>query len=686
MNICFVHEEYPEETNFGGIAIYQKVTAEELVKQGNKVYVICRGIDEDKVYVENGVNIYRIYVPRTNKQINDYVEYRTKVAKLLNTFQESKLIDIIETPDWGAETVYFEQNRKIPLVVRLHTPLKVWLKYNKNNFGEITELLLKWEEKMLKSANLITCCSNALKNIIVDDFDINSSRILVTPNPANITNFYRDNNIKKENKLVFVGSLEERKGVCVLAKALNIVFNSYPNLTIQFIGKDTNRNNNDISTKELIYKILDNKYANNISFIGQIPNNELNYYLNTSRVGIFPSLFDNFPYVVLESMATGLHIIGSKNSGMVEMLNDNLSIYNTGDEKDLAKKIIQKYEFSLNNEINNNNIKRVYQLYNPSKVCHELISIYESTVNEYNSKKVSLDELQQVLNNICNDEIITYNREKSGVANLVFKVTSKTNKKYIIKKYLYKYNFSLSNELYRKYDKANIKCIKPINNDVITYNSYNYNIFEYIKNKHTNINKINLFEKLMSCERSTKFEPTLQNKCEKFYLYILEHNNFEGITNEEVNYVTDIFSKIKDIKIIQEKYLNHGDISESNILTTQNNSYIIDFDEVTVTTPLYDFAVIVIKNFVKNGRLNFELYYQFKEKIKYYFRNYDDIDFENIIRYYLCKILIEKFYLHIRKQINLFDAEQIKDDYKKYLKILKDIDSRTNMERNYEFK
>lgn len=28
MRICFVHEEYPEETNFGGIATYQKLMAE----------------------------------------------------------------------------------------------------------------------------------------------------------------------------------------------------------------------------------------------------------------------------------------------------------------------------------------------------------------------------------------------------------------------------------------------------------------------------------------------------------------------------------------------------------------------------------------------------------------------------------------------------------------------------------
>ena len=32
MKICLVHEEYPEETNFGGIATYQKNNAEEYVK------------------------------------------------------------------------------------------------------------------------------------------------------------------------------------------------------------------------------------------------------------------------------------------------------------------------------------------------------------------------------------------------------------------------------------------------------------------------------------------------------------------------------------------------------------------------------------------------------------------------------------------------------------------------------
>ena len=166
--------------------------------------------------------------------------------------QDNNKIDIIEVPDWGAETIFFEEYRKVPIVVRLHTPLKVWLKYNKNNFGIVTKKMLKWESYMIKHADLVTCCSKALKEIIVKDFRMSPNDIFVTPNPANIKNFYYDKNIKKKDELLFVGSLEERKGVIVLAKALNEVFKKYPKLKIKFIGKNTTRNSKNISTVEYI--------------------------------------------------------------------------------------------------------------------------------------------------------------------------------------------------------------------------------------------------------------------------------------------------------------------------------------------------------------------------------------------------------------------------------------------------
>jgi len=50
-------------------------------------------------------------------------------------------------------------------------------------------------------------------------------------------------------------------------------------------------------------------------------------------------------------MLTGIHITGSKNTVMTEMLTDEDSIYLTGDEKDLAEKHIKKYSLLINEEI-----------------------------------------------------------------------------------------------------------------------------------------------------------------------------------------------------------------------------------------------------------------------------------------------------------------------------------------------
>ena len=111
MRICLVHEEYPNETNFGGIATYQKRVAEQFVKEGNKVFVIARGLKKNQHYFENGVEIFRIYVKPSKNKVDDYILYRKKVANLLKKLQDNCQIDIIEVPDWGAETIFFEKYR-----------------------------------------------------------------------------------------------------------------------------------------------------------------------------------------------------------------------------------------------------------------------------------------------------------------------------------------------------------------------------------------------------------------------------------------------------------------------------------------------------------------------------------------------------------------------------------------------
>ena len=634
--------------------------ATELAKMGHNVFVICRSLKRTYHYIEDNVNVFRIYDKNYNT-FSGYFSYRKKVAKKICKLYKKYKIDLIETPDWGAETVFFKGHKNIPIIVRLHTPLKIWLNYNNNNFGKIKNYMLKWENQNLKNADLITCCSNFLSTEISSYFILNQ-KIHVIYNPMNSKDFYLDKNIVKENSILFVGSLEERKGVLVLAEALNLIFERYPNLIMRFIGKDTTRNSFNESTKEIIYNIVKKQYHKNLLFLGQLSNQQLNYFYNSSRVAIYPSLFDNLPYVVLEAMSTGIYVVGSQNSGMVEMLDDDQYIYHTNNYIDLAHKVLFAYEKSLIEPYNFKNINNVQKKFNSKKICNEMLKLYQIATMKHVSQKL--------LNKIDSTEVTLIERINNGIANEVYKVETLKGK-YVIKKYLYNYNFDLENELYDIYAKNGIKVSKPLNQKIIKYNDNQYNIFRFLEGKtNVKIKDLIYFSELLSCDRKVLRKAFLINKCDLYYTELNKMTNYNFLDFKIIKYVLQEYKTLRKEDIFYDQYLNHGDISNSNIIDNENEKTLIDFDEVIITTGLYDFAVIVVKHFVVDGKIDFTLYNQLMFNLKNKLKRYTDKDYYNSVKMYLVKILLEKFYLHCIHKINLFDHKQLQDNYMHYYNLL----------------
>ena len=225
MKICLVHEEYPDETNYGGIATYQKSLATSLVKFGYDVTVITRSLDCDKEYIDEGVRVIRLYNKETKDVFNNYYKYREKVRDKLIELQDNNEIDIIEVPDWGAETILFEEYRKVPLIVRLHTPLAIWSKANKSKLDpSIHRKMLLWERKMIESADKVTSCTNILKDLVIKEMKLKRNDIEVIPNPANLKDFYTKN--KNGKSILYCGSIEQRKGVILFAEAIPTILDS----------------------------------------------------------------------------------------------------------------------------------------------------------------------------------------------------------------------------------------------------------------------------------------------------------------------------------------------------------------------------------------------------------------------------------------------------------------------------
>lgn len=339
MTICLVSQEYPVETDFGGISTYNYYLSNGLIKYGADVYVVCRSYIRNSFKIVDKIIIIRIYE-------NDEILYRKKVAEAIKNIHETTKIDVIESPEWQADLFeyykMYKDTLKIPVVIKLHTPYFVWKKYNKSNTTLYSDQIELWEKHIICNANGVISCSDSLKNIVANEYKIPASQILTLPNMIDINEegeHFKYTRIK--DSIFYIGSLEERKGVLVLAAVFKKIKSIIPSASIYFVGRDTTRNCKNVSTKDYIKCILDG--VQDVNFVEHVDNSEVSEYMKQSNVMVFPSLYENFPYVVLEAMKYGCAIVGSSNGGMQEMINDNINgmLYTPPSEKSLEEKILK---------------------------------------------------------------------------------------------------------------------------------------------------------------------------------------------------------------------------------------------------------------------------------------------------------------------------------------------------------
>lgn len=669
MKICLVHEEYPEETSFGGIATYQKNLAETLVKNGHEVTVVCRGLKENSEKLINGVRVIRLFVENTESIYDNYYNYRVLVSDKLRELQKHNEIDIIEVPDWGAETVLFEKYRKVPLVVRLHTPLCIWSKSNKSTLDEsIHKQMLRWEKKMIESADKVISCTDILKEKVIKELKLERKDIDVIPNIANIEDFYSKSDSKKlrSKTILYCGSIEQRKGVILFAEAIPNIIEELGNVKIVFVGKDTTRNDKEISTIDYIKSLIPSKYHRHLDFKGQLPNNELINIYNSAAIGVYPSLFDNFPYVVLESMACGLPFVGSINSGMKEMLdNDTKYLYDGETKEDLANKVISLYKNKEEREMISSLLReRIKNNYSSEVIINKFINVYKSTIKSYDSKIITA-----VFKSHFKEKIKELKKVEGGIANVVYTVTTE-KKKYIAKIYRKEIDKNSISEFVNICKKNDIGVLNSTDGHFYNLNDMIICIYDYVEGKHLkklNNEQVEDIVNFIKIDKNTNSKaPSLVDKVD-FYYNSLREMETKKINRNLIDELLRRYMKLQNYTIFDERELIHGDLTPSNILWDEKGKFtLIDLDEVTIFTKLYDLVVFAIK-FSKNGK---DIDVKAAKKILKPFDDYTKIDIINIWNFYILKVLLEKIYLYEIDKIDLLDEVQKTDNWEDWYYIL----------------
>lgn len=147
-------------------------------------------------------------------------------------------------------------------------------------------------------------------------------------NPFDSTVFKRSN--YRGNYCLYFGRLSQEKGVELLLEAMK----DCPNVKLKIIGDGPEENR--------LKKTKDRLNLENVDFLGARWDDELNKVLKKARFVIVPSEWhENFPYVINQSFAYGITVIGSDRGGIPEMIgSDRGLIFKTRTElSDHIKKL-----------------------------------------------------------------------------------------------------------------------------------------------------------------------------------------------------------------------------------------------------------------------------------------------------------------------------------------------------------
>lgn len=160
-------------------------------------------------------------------------------------------------------------------------------------------------------------------------------QIIYIPLPFDVQYKFSEKYVK--GNILFVGTIEPRKGLLFLFKSLKILMDSSVNFHVDIVGKCTN----NAYRLKLDNYIKRNGLTNHIQFHGRVSNKELDKFYSDAELFVLPSLLEGFGIVLVEAMQHGLPIVAFDNSAMPYTIHsgENGFLARNLDCCDLAKKI-----------------------------------------------------------------------------------------------------------------------------------------------------------------------------------------------------------------------------------------------------------------------------------------------------------------------------------------------------------
>jgi glycosyltransferase involved in cell wall biosynthesis len=331
MRICLVSREYPTD-EWGGIGTYTEKTARALVQLGQTVDVITEGAEGPSTRTEDGVTVHRLAPQQRFVGIpNTKTLSRSRaVAEAVARLPAPHIVQVCEN---GAEGIWYSLRRRsgTGLVTRLATPTAVVAELSAHAEPEPLKVraLDALERVQTRRSDAVLCPSAALAELVSRRWGLRRERITIMPTGVDFAERYAPcakplpAELRGRDYLLYVGRLEERKGVHVLARALPRILGVRPDLRAVFVG--SNFLAYDGRSMQAFIEECNWEYRDRLHFFASLRPTELHPIYANALVAVFPSLWESVPNVALEALDMGKPVVGTRGSGIGEVVEDGRS-------------------------------------------------------------------------------------------------------------------------------------------------------------------------------------------------------------------------------------------------------------------------------------------------------------------------------------------------------------------------
>ena len=327
MKILALAWEFPPRI-VGGIARHVAELYPEIVHMGHEIHLLTVEFGSAPKYeIVEGIHLYRCPVAHGNDFFHWIANMNDSMGSLGGQLIEQQgNFDLIHAHDWlvGDAAIALKHTFKLPMIATIHAT-----EYGRyNGIHNVRQGYINGKEKLLAhEAWRVIVCSQYMREEVQRVFQTPADKIDVIYNgirPEKKHHGNRFDRVKfrrrfandKEKIIYYVGRMTYEKGISVLLDAAPKIIAELGHIAKFIIIGGGNTNRLKHQAKSL--GIWEQCY-----FTGFMSDADLDKFQTIADCAVFPSLYEPFGIVALESFAAGVPVVVSDTGGLPEVVQHN---------------------------------------------------------------------------------------------------------------------------------------------------------------------------------------------------------------------------------------------------------------------------------------------------------------------------------------------------------------------------